>query len=114
MRAPIFAAPVRALCALAVFAACAPASHAALFEDSEARRAILELRQRIDSLQTTNQRAGDDLRRSGEDTTQLRRSLLEQGVAEETVLRREDLLGAAEVYLGNALRGLVPVEMLTA
>ena len=77
MRAPIFAAPVRALCALAVFAACAPASHAALFEDSEARRAILELRQRIDSLQTTNQRAGDDLRRSGEDTTQLRRRLLD-------------------------------------
>ncbi len=44
----------------------------------------------------------------------LRRSLLEQGAAEETVLRREDLLGAAEVYLGNALRGLIPVEMVTA
>lgn len=77
MRAPTFVAPLRALCTLALFCVCVPASHAALFEDSEARRAILELRQRIDTLQNTNQRAGDDLRRSGEDTTQLRRSLLD-------------------------------------
>lgn len=54
----------------------APAQ-AALFEDDEARRAIIELRQRIDTLQQSNQRAGDDLRRSGEDTAQLRRSLLD-------------------------------------
>jgi len=52
-------------------------AHAALFEDDEARRAIIELRQRIDTLQQSNQRAGDDLRRSGEDTSQLRRSLLD-------------------------------------
>ncbi len=63
------------VCALAG-ALCAPA-HAALFEDDEARRAIIELRQRIDSLQQSNLRANDDLRRSGEDTTQLRRSLLD-------------------------------------
>lgn len=72
-----FVTPLRALCALAFFCACVPASHAALFEDSEARRAILELRQRIDALQQSNQRAGDDLRRSGDDSTQLRRSLLD-------------------------------------
>lgn len=43
----------------------------------------------------------------------LRRSLLERGEAEETVLRRQDLLGAAEIYLGNALRGLIPVKLIT-
>ena len=52
-------------------------ANAALFEDDEARRAILELRQRIDTLQQSNQRAGDDLRRSGEDTSQLRRAMLD-------------------------------------
>lgn len=45
-------------------------AQAALFEDDEARRAILELRQRVDTLTQGNQRSGDD-------TTQLRRSLLE-------------------------------------
>lgn len=44
-------------------------SHA-LFGDDEARRAILELRQRVDALQQVNQRAGDE-------TSQLRRSLLD-------------------------------------
>ena len=77
MSAPLLTARLRALCALAFFCASVPGAHAALFEDSEARRAILELRQRIDALQQSNQRAGDDLRRSGDDSTQLRRSLLE-------------------------------------
>lgn len=45
-------------------------AQAALFEDDEARRAILELRQRVDTLTQGSQRSGDD-------TTQLRRSLLE-------------------------------------
>ncbi len=48
-------------------------SHA-LFEDSEARRAILELRQRMDSLGQASQRAGE---RSGDEVSQLRRSLLD-------------------------------------
>lgn len=52
-------------------------AHAALFEDDEARRAIIELRQRIDTLQQFSQRASTDLARSGEDTSQLRRSLLD-------------------------------------
>lgn len=77
MRRVAFLLPVRALCALALFCIFLPAANAALFEDDEARRAIIELRQRVDTLQQENQRAGDDLRRSGDDTTQLRRSLLE-------------------------------------
>lgn len=58
--------------ALACAVACLFAfnAHAALFEDDEARRAILELRQRIDA-------ASAELRRSGDENAQLRRSLLE-------------------------------------
>ncbi|QNP60022.1 tol-pal system protein YbgF [Paenacidovorax monticola] len=63
--------------AAALSVAFATSGHAALFEDDEARRAILELRQRVDSLTQANQRAGEDLRRSGDDTSQLRRSLLD-------------------------------------
>lgn len=43
---------------------------AALFEDDEARRAILDLRQKVEAQR-------EELRRSGEDSVQLRRSLLE-------------------------------------
>lgn len=77
MRATVLTKPMRLLCALALCGIFLPAGHAALFEDDEARRAIIELRQRVDLLQQANQRAGDDLRRSGEDSTQIRRSLLE-------------------------------------
>ncbi|WP_049764099.1 tol-pal system protein YbgF [Polaromonas sp. JS666] len=49
-------------------------AHAALFEDDEARRAILDLRQKVDASQ---QRTADDLRRANDDNAQLRRSLLE-------------------------------------
>ena len=52
-------------------------AHAALFEDDEARRAIIELRQRIDTLQQSSQRASTDLARSGEDAGQMRHSLLD-------------------------------------
>ncbi|WP_397406428.1 tol-pal system protein YbgF [Polaromonas sp.] len=58
--------------AVACALACAMAfnAHAALFEDDDARKAILELRQRLDASAT-------ELRRSGDETAQLRRSLLE-------------------------------------
>lgn len=49
-------------------------AQAALFDDDEARRAILDLRQKVD---TAQQRNADELRRANEDTAQLRRSLLE-------------------------------------
>lgn len=56
--------------ALAALLACASASQAALFEDGDARRAILELRQRVDQLTQGNNQ-------NGEDTSQVRRSLLD-------------------------------------
>lgn len=49
---------------------CSGASHAALFEDTDARNAIIELRQRVDQLNQSNSR-------NGEDTSQVRRSLLD-------------------------------------
>jgi len=70
--------PAIASLAIALFACWAPASQAALFEDDEARRAILELRQRVDSMQQANQRSGDD-------TSQLRRSLLDLQTQIETL-----------------------------
>lgn len=64
--------------AAAVFGTVTPSSHAALFEDDEARRAILELRQRVDVLQQGGQRTGDE-------TSQMRRSLLELQTQIETL-----------------------------
>lgn len=62
--------------AVACALACAMAfnAHAALFEDDEARKAILELRQRLD---VSQQRLTEELRKSAEENAQLRRSLLE-------------------------------------
>lgn len=57
-------------------AACVMAfsANAALFEDDEARRAILDLRQKVDISQ---QRATEELRKTNDDNAQLRRSLLD-------------------------------------
>jgi tol-pal system protein YbgF len=63
---------VAALLACACLAA-APA-RAALFEDDEARRAILELRQRMESQRLAG---AEEMRRLGDENNQLRRSLLE-------------------------------------
>jgi tol-pal system protein YbgF len=60
-----------ALAASALFAA--PAG-AALFEDEEARRAILDLRQRLDQQRAAQ---AEELRRAGEENATLRRSVLE-------------------------------------
>jgi tol-pal system protein YbgF len=60
-----------ALAAASFFTASA---QAALFEDDEARRAILDLRQRIEQ---QRQSQGEELRRATEDNATLRRSLLE-------------------------------------
>lgn len=49
-------------------------ANAALFEDDEARRAILDLRQKVEASQ---QRSADELRRIGDDNAQLRRSVLD-------------------------------------
>ncbi len=51
---------------------------AGLFDDEEARRAILDLRQRIDTVRLESDRkVADETRRAGEDSAQLRRSLLD-------------------------------------
>lgn len=65
-----------ALAAASLFAV--PAAHAALFEDDEARRAILELRQRVEAQRLQADRAAAEQRKASEDSdAQLRRSLLE-------------------------------------
>ena len=61
------------------------AAHAGLFDDDEARKAILDLRQRIESgrqssdagLQRLQESQNELLRRSSEENTQMRRSLLD-------------------------------------
>lgn len=65
---------------IAVAALCVAASSvasAALFEDDEARRAILELRQRVEAQRLAGERQADELRRATEENSQLRRSLLD-------------------------------------
>ena len=67
-----------ALAAASLFTASA---QAALFEDDEARRAILELRQRVEQQRqqaaTAQQQLADDLKRATDENATLRRSLLE-------------------------------------
>jgi len=73
--------PWRASAAGMLAALCLGASSvasAALFEDDEARRAILELRQRVDAQRTASERQAEEQRRSAEEAnSQLRRSMLE-------------------------------------
>ncbi|MFN7855458.1 MAG: tol-pal system protein YbgF [Acidovorax sp.] len=64
-------------------------ANAALFEDGDARRAILEMRQRVDALQVSGQRTADEVRRLTEENSQLRRSLLDLQTQIEA-LRVED------------------------
>lgn len=64
-----------ALCLGTALLASMPAH--ALFGDDEARRAILDLRQRHDAMQAAQQKQGEELRRVNDENTQMRRSLLE-------------------------------------
>jgi len=66
---PRVAAALAVLCVAATSVA-----SAALFEDDEARRAILELRQRVEAQRVVGERLAQDQR---QDSEQLRRSLLE-------------------------------------
>jgi len=63
-----------ALAAGLVAALCVPAAHAALFEDEDARRAILDLRQRLEQ---TGARQAEQNAKLTEQVDQLRRSLLD-------------------------------------
>lgn len=81
--APVFS--LRALAMAAMLAASLSSAHAAIFEDGEARRAILEMRQRVDGLQLSQQRSADEVRKLGEENAQLRRSLLDLQTQIETL-----------------------------
>ena len=73
------------LLALLLCALCAPAAHA-LFNDDEARRAILELRQRVETMRVeSEQRSSDQVNRLTEENAQLRRSLLDLQTQIETL-----------------------------
>lgn len=103
MRAFALTFPRKALAAAMLSAAFAPMGHAALFEDSEARRAILEMRQRVDSLQAAQQRASEELRKTSEENGQLRRSLLElQGQIDALRAEQSTLRGQNEQLLRDA------------
>jgi tol-pal system protein YbgF len=53
-------------------------AHAGLFDDEEARRAILDIRQRIDQLrQDSDQKLSDETKRSTDDAGQQRRALID-------------------------------------
>jgi tol-pal system protein YbgF len=77
---------------------------AGLFEDEEARRAILDVRQQIDTVKReSDKKIADEVRRSTEDEAQLRRSLIElqnqlEGLRSEiSKLRGQDEQIAREV-----------------
>jgi tol-pal system protein YbgF len=81
----------------------ATAGHAAIFEDGEARRAILEMRQRVDVLQQSGQRTADDVRKLSDENSQLRRSLLDlQNQIETLRLDQSKLRGQNEQLLRDA------------
>ncbi|MDO8284971.1 MAG: tol-pal system protein YbgF [Rhodoferax sp.] len=64
----------RVAVAALVMAACMGSASAGLFDDEEARKAILDLRQKN---QVAEQKLAEETRRATEDTAQLRRSLIE-------------------------------------
>ncbi len=89
----------RRLAAVALATAFLPAGHAAIFEDSDARRAILELRQRLDESNGQLRSQQADIRALNDQISQLRRSLLDLNAQLET-MRGENakLRGLDEQY----------------
>ena len=69
--------PRLAAVALGCWMLLACSAHAGVFDDDEARRAILDLRQKFDVLRLSNQKLTEDLSRATDDNGQLRRSLLD-------------------------------------
>lgn len=65
---------LRSVFAAAVLGLLAINAHSALFDDDEARKAILDLRQKVDIQQ---QRNVEELRKANDDNAQLRRSILD-------------------------------------
>lgn len=71
---PSVTAVSRVAAAALLMAACMGSASAGLFDDEEARKAILDLRQKN---QVTEQKLAEESRRATEDAAQLRRSLIE-------------------------------------
>lgn len=65
---------LRSIFAAAVLGLLAINAHSALFDDDEARKAILDLRQKVDIQQLRNV---EELRKANDDNAQLRRSILD-------------------------------------
>ena len=65
---------LRRIVAFTLFGLCAATAGAALFEDDEARKAILELRQRVDTARLESEQGAS---RASEDRGLLRRSMLD-------------------------------------
>lgn len=87
---------LRCLLAAGLLAGYSASGQAALFGDDEARRAIIEMRQRVDGLQQSQQRMG-------EDSAQMRRSLLElQSQIESLKADQAKLRGQNEQLLRDA------------
>lgn len=70
---------------LAVLPLLSSPAAAALFEDDEARRAILDLRQRVDNQRQQIEQQSQALQQAGEDSTVLRRSLVDLQMQIETL-----------------------------
>ena len=84
---------LRTLLAAGLMAGYAASGHASLFGDDEARRAILEMRQRVDSMQQSQQRMT-------EESAQTRRGLLElQSQIEQLKSEQAKLRGQNEQLL---------------
>lgn len=87
--------------ALACLALSAGTASAGLFDDEEARRAILELRQRVETLKQDNQESdrkiAEEVLRASEEAAQLRRSILDlQNQLETTRAEMAKLRGQNE------------------
>src|SRR6218665_3808299 len=101
--ATMIAAVLRALAAAAPALALLPAARAALFKDGEARRAILEMRQRIDDLQQSRQAPTEELRKGADENAQLRRSLLDLQTQIETLRAEQARLNGQNEQLRRDL-----------
>ena len=91
----------RQLFAVLATCLCMGSASAGLFDDEEARRAILDLRQRVEAVRLESEkRVVDETRRATDDSTQLRRSLL-------------DLQNQIEALRGDVARATGQNEQMT-
>lgn len=103
---PSVTAVSRVAAAALLMVACMGSASAGLFDDEEARKAILDLRQKN---QVTEQKLAEESRRATEDAAQLRRSLIElQNELEATRAEMAKLRGQGE----QVVRDLAELQRL--